>query len=389
MYFSGATLQVSLFKDLVTLSDPTNPFSFISYLHATGRIYHFLNAQFESVPRQEFRHYLKWVSDSNENIHFDETVTRVQFDGHFIIETEKRRVTAENIAIGVGSEPYIPAFAQAHIGASQFHVSEFGFKAKSLERKRVVIIGGGQSGAEAFLELISLRREFLPQQVIWISRRDNFSPLDNSSFTNDYFMPCHSDYFFEQSPEFRKLFLERNILASDGISEKTIREIYQRLYVLHFIEDVPDVAALMPGRTVERVGYDGRQWVLSMTHHAANIEEPVYADVVIWATGFHGARMPFLEPIASRLDYDENEIRIDANFAAVWDGPPDRRIFLLNAARRQRGLAEPNLSLVAWRSQRVIEALLSGAGSTRPAQIPSFVTWPPIDPWCERRQRVV
>ncbi|MCA1552342.1 SidA/IucD/PvdA family monooxygenase [Bradyrhizobium sp. BRP19] len=46
MYFPGATLQVSLFKDLVTLSDPTNPFSFISYLHAEGKIHHFLNARF-------------------------------------------------------------------------------------------------------------------------------------------------------------------------------------------------------------------------------------------------------------------------------------------------------------------------------------------------------
>ena len=36
----GATLQVSMLKDLVTLSDPTNEFSFLSYLHSHGRPYH-------------------------------------------------------------------------------------------------------------------------------------------------------------------------------------------------------------------------------------------------------------------------------------------------------------------------------------------------------------
>src|SRR4051812_12840124 len=58
---SGASLQVSLFKDLVTLADPTNAFSFISYLHSQGKIYQFLNAEFPSVPRQEFRNYMEWA----------------------------------------------------------------------------------------------------------------------------------------------------------------------------------------------------------------------------------------------------------------------------------------------------------------------------------------
>ena len=36
---TGATLQVSIFKDLVTLADPTNRFSFLSYLHEQGRLF--------------------------------------------------------------------------------------------------------------------------------------------------------------------------------------------------------------------------------------------------------------------------------------------------------------------------------------------------------------
>ena len=390
MYFPGATLQVAIFKDLVTLSDPTNRFSFISYLHAEGKIHHFLNARFESVPRREFRNYLKWASDANENVHFGEEVKHVRFDEHFIIETEKRCIHAENIAVGVGTEAHIPSFARNHIGSTQFHVSEYGNKAKSLKAKRVVIVGGGQSGAEAFLDVISRERDLLPKQVIWISRRENFLPLDDSSFVNDYFMPSFSDYFFGQDADFKKAFLDRNVLASDGISEKTIRDIYQRLYVLRFIEDCGNLSVLMPGRTVEQVWHDGRQWGLAVTHDATKAkEEAVFADIVIWATGFRNARMPFLDSLVSRLEYENVEVRIDANFAAIWDGPANRRIFMLNASRRQRGLAEPNLSLIAWRSQCVIDAMLNGAGCMRVGQKQSFVTWPPINAWPERQHRAV
>ena len=342
------------------------------------------------MPRREFRNYLKWASDANENVHFGEEVRQVRFDGHFIVETEKRSIRAENIAVGVGTEAHIPSFARDHIGATQFHVSEYGDKARSLRGKRVVIVGGGQSGAEAFLNAITCDRDVLPKQVTWISRRENFLPLDDSPFVNDYFMPSFSDYFFGQDADFKKAFLERNVLASDGISERTIRDIYQRLYVLRFIEDGGDVSVLMPGRTVEQVWHDGRQWGLAVTHDATKSEESaLYADIVIWATGFRSASMPFLDPLVSRLEYEDVEVRIDADFAAVWDGPADRRIFMLNAARRQRGLAEPNLSLIAWRSQCVIEAMLSGMGCTRADQKRSFVSWQPINAWSERQHCAV
>src|SRR5690349_5597703 len=44
---SGTSIQVSMLKDLVSLSEPTSTFSFLSYLYEAGRIYHFLNAQFD------------------------------------------------------------------------------------------------------------------------------------------------------------------------------------------------------------------------------------------------------------------------------------------------------------------------------------------------------
>jgi lysine N6-hydroxylase len=83
--------------------------------------------------------------------------------------------------------------------------------------------------------------------------------------------------------------------------------------------------------------------------------------------------MDFLAPLAGRLEREDKEYKIDQDYAVRWDGPVNRSIFMQNAARQQRGLAEMNLSLIAWRSQRIVDRI---RGVTGPAQRASFVEWP-------------
>ncbi|MFI8993954.1 lysine N(6)-hydroxylase/L-ornithine N(5)-oxygenase family protein [Streptomyces sp. NPDC053542] len=370
----GTTLQVSMFKDLVSLSDPKSPFSFLSYLHDQGRVYHFLNAQFDDVPRLEFRNYLAWASRRNENVVFGETVQEVDFDGVFTVRTDRRAVTAENIVVGVGSRPWVPPQGRDLLGPTQFHVNDYMNAAKGLKDKRVVVVGGGQSGAEAFLDLISRPDGELPRRVSWISRRRNYFPIDDSPFTNDYYMPSHSDYFYGLPPEARQAFNAQHILSSDGISESTLRDIYQRIYVHRFVQGNPDLVGLHPNREVIDVSAaDAGGWDIGVRHNdEPGATEHFEADVVVWATGFRPARMDFLAPIAGRLERHGDELSIDEDFAVRWDGPADRNIFVQNAARGQRGLADPNLSLNAWRSQRIADRL-SGVRSDE--QLASFIEW--------------
>jgi lysine N6-hydroxylase len=370
----GASLQVSPLKDLVTLADPTNVFSFLSYLHSQGRIYHFINAQFDAVPRQEFRNYLEWASRKNENIVFGEEVLSVEFAERFVVRTSRRTVTADNVSVGVGTRPWVPAYATRQLGATQFHVSEFVTRSKALAGKRVAVVGGGQSGAEAFLDLISRPDGDRPRRVSWISRRGNFFPIDDSPFTNDYYMPCYSEHFYGLEREAREPLNILNILTSDGISEATLRQIYQRIYTLRFILGAEDLVDLYPSRDVASVtGGGSAGWDLALVNH----DRPgtighVAVDAIVWATGFRPARMDFLAPIAGRLEREGEELRIDQDFAVRWDGPPDRRIFVQNAARQQRGLADMNLSLIAWRSQRIVDRLRGVSGRE---QLPSFIDW--------------
>ncbi len=368
----GASLQVSMLKDLVSLSDPTNAFSFLAYLHALGRIHHFLNAQFDAVPRQEFRNYLEWASRKNPNVAFDQEVLSVDFDKVFHIRTSTQAITADHLSVAVGSQPWVPSQGQGADGDTQFHVSEFMNKARNLAGLRVGVIGGGQSGAEAFLDLISRPKDELPRRVSWISRRPNFLPLDDSPFTNDYYMPCHSDYFSGLESADRDRFNTAHLLSSDGISEATLRQIYQRAYMHRFVDGAPDLIALFPNSEATAVTRASASdpWDMTLTNNGR--PHVLELDAIVWATGFRTARMDFLGPIEGRLEREGDEYKIDQSFAVQWDGPADHHIFLQNAARQQRGLADSNLSLVAWRSQRILDRL---RGVRTENQLASFIEW--------------
>jgi lysine N6-hydroxylase len=372
----GATLQVSTVKDLVSLADPTNEFSFLHYLHSTGRIYHYLNSQFEAVPRQEFRNYLKWASDRNPNLAFGEEVVSIDFDEVFRVKTSRRELTASNLSVGVGTRPWTPPQVGA-LGERSFHVSDFLEKAADLAGLRVAVVGGGQSGAEAFLDLMSRSAAELPRRISWISRRPNFLPIDDSPFTNDWYMPDHSDYFAGLPGPARSDFNVRNVLTSDGISGSTLQTIYQRMYVYRFVDEMPDLLVLYPNREVATVtGDDASGYELTVQHHYPwEGFETIEVDAVVWATGYRTADMRFLGPLGPRMARQEGEYKIDDSFAACWDGPPGRNIFLHNAARQQRGLADPNLSLLAWRSKRVFDRM---TGTRTVPQLRSFIEWAAI-----------
>jgi lysine N6-hydroxylase len=368
------TIQVSMLKDLVSLAQPASEYSFLSYLHETGRLYHYLNAQFDAVPRREFRNYMEWACRKNENIVFGQEVLSVEYSDVFHVHLPSAGVTADNIVIGVGIQPWVPSQALPHLGGRQFHVSDFLGKARDLGGLRVGIVGGGQSGAEAFFDLISRTGADLPRRVAWVSRRSSYFPLDDSPFTNDYYTPGYSDYFASLDMVTRKAFNARSVLTSDGISETTLRLIYQQVYTQHFINGNPGLAALYPNRQVTHVTpAAGGAWRLTLDHNDhPNAAESTELDVVIWATGFVPAPTDFLDPISSRLEREGDEFKIDSSFAVKWDGPEDRNVFIQNAARGQRGLADPNLSLNAWRSQRILDRL-RGVRSEEHAS--SFINW--------------
>ncbi|PRH85898.1 lysine 6-monooxygenase [Labrys okinawensis] len=372
MMLPDVTLQTSFLKDLVTATNPTSPWSFIAYLVAHRRFYDFINAEFADVPRQEFANYLAWVAKGLDSLRFGEDVQTLDFDGrHFILQTGNGSVEARNVALGIGLQPYQPDFVRKLTGQNHFHSSRAAFELARAAGKRVAVIGGGQSGAEILLHLLGAG-EAAAASVDWISLRPNFQPLDATPFTNELFTPHYVRNFHNLAEGRRLSTVEREKLAGDGVSASTLSQIYRRLYTLRHIERGGPQARLMPHREVLDVEQGAGGFRLVMRNGFDGGIEFSQADVIVLATGYSYRLPDCLSPIQDRIAIDgTGRLRLDADFSVKWDGPADNRIFALNAGLISHGIAEPQLSLMAWRSAVIANALIGQ---------PFFDVEPPASP---------
>lgn len=364
MLLPDTVVQTHYVKDLVTLANPNSPYSFLSFLFAKKRLYRFLVASFPRVSRLEFTQYFRWVCEQLGNVQFGCAIERIELeDDGFAITTSgeagQRTLTASNIVVGVGQEPCIPSFARPHLGDRVFHVTRL------LERElddpgRVVIVGGGQSGAEVFCHLIRRRGEAgsRAREIYWITRRLNFLPMDDSAFTNEWFMPPYVSHFAELPPERKRTLLAEQELASDGISNELIQQIYAELYSLEFLEGAGRFWTLLPNHEAVALRRGPTGWLLEARHGDKDRPRTIEADTVILCTGFQHRFPDFLEPLRGRIGMGPDGLAVLPDFSVEADLPPGRRIYIQNGGRHSHGIAEPNLSLAAWRSAKIINSLL-------------------------------
>nr|WP_200985108.1 SidA/IucD/PvdA family monooxygenase [Rhizobium rhizogenes]QCL09178.1 pyridine nucleotide-disulfide oxidoreductase family protein [Rhizobium rhizogenes]QCL09812.1 pyridine nucleotide-disulfide oxidoreductase family protein [Rhizobium rhizogenes] len=358
MLLPEAFIQVPFLKDLVSLVDPTNRYSFINFLRENKRLYHFLNADFHAVNRREFNQYLQWVCRHLDTLQFSSRVMSIDFVGHFQVRTQTALYRARNVVIGIGRSAAIPAFAVEKLGPEVVHSSDFLSVDRQVSGKRVVVVGGGQSGAEIFLELLSKPEAELPRSCTWLSRRSNFFPIDDSPFVNEYFNPGYSEYFFRSSGDVRRLRLSEQKLASDGISLVTLKRIYQAVYDLRHISTRSMAIEMRPSTSVTDMRMIDKSWTLSCRSTDTGNSLDVKADIVVLATGYKYEPPHFIEPLIARLDTCGGEIALNDDFSAVWNGPKEHKLFLQNASREQWGVADPNLSLMSWRSAKIINSIM-------------------------------
>lgn len=357
MLFPEATIQVSHLKDLVTLVDPTSRYTFLSFLSQHKRLYRFATARFPRIKRREFNQYFRWVCSSLPNLTFDTPVQEVSFNGsQFNVAHSKGNAVANNIVVAAGRTASIPECARPYVCSSVFHAVHYLRENISPANKRIVVIGGGQSGAEIVNRLLTNRQE-LPKEICWLSRRSNFLPIDDSPFTNEFFTPAYSDYFYQLPDQEKRKLIHQQTLASDGINLDLLEEIYRNLYEIDLIEGRGKIAHLHFNHSLIDFMHGVNGWTLYCKKGDAEEVKRFQADIVIFATGFDARPPQFLEPLMPRLETQGDAFAINEDFSVKWDGPADNRIYLQNAARHVRGVADPNLSLIAWRSAKIINSL--------------------------------
>jgi len=360
----GALMQTSYLKDLVTLVEPTSPYSFLAYLKDRGRLYRAIVRGLEHITRTEFQDYLSWAASRLRNVHFGEAVNAIEINRNLLrVSTERQNLHVDTIVVGVGRHPAVPEFAKPLLGKHVFHGSEFLSGKRHFAGQRIAVIGGGQSGAELVRELLR-GTHGEPASVCWVSRRANLFSLEDSPFVNEWFFPQYSTWFQSHSPDVRKHLLSDQILASDGISSSTLKDIYELLYARE-VEGRPGMPEfkICINTTIQAMSAERSGHRLILRDRITNDIADLHADIVILCTGYRNALPSFLEPLRGRISFvsgakGEPEIEIRDDFSIVFDGPPDCRLYLQNGARTQYGIADPNLSLLAWRSARILNSIM-------------------------------
>jgi lysine N6-hydroxylase len=146
-------------------------------------------------------------------------------------------------------------------------------------------------------------------------------------------------------------------LASDGISMETLTKIYQAVYESRHLQRNAIDISLRTSSQLTEVQQVAGKWQLVLLQTDTGVRELRDADVVILATGYRHENPSWLAPIAHRLEMAGEEMALNSDFSAKWDGPSDSRIYVQNGGRAQWGVADPNLSLISWRSGKIIASL--------------------------------
>ncbi|WNI25347.1 SidA/IucD/PvdA family monooxygenase [Streptomyces sp. ITFR-16] len=384
LLIEGASLQVPFLADLVTLADPTSPWSFLNYLRTRDRLYPFYFAERFHIQRAEYDAYCRWVSEQLPGLHFGHQVDAIRWNAeraHFEVDFTQLdaqgeaeslgRAHTRHIALGIGTEPHIPEPLKPLADAGSvpvIHSADYlHHRSRLLEAGHITVIGSGQSGAEIFLDLLRARPAGR-EQLHWLARTPAFAPMEYSKLGLEHFTPDYTRYFHALPEAVRDTLVPQQWQLHKGIDHDTIAAIHDELYRRTLHGGWPD-ATLTPGVAVRTAGRVANTRVeLHLEHTEQGTRSRLTTDAVVLATGYRERPLGrILEGLAPHLRHDSaGRPRIDERYRLGLDPSVTGHIYVQNAERHTHGVGAPDLGLAAWRSA----AILNDLTGTTPYPLP-------------------
>ncbi|MFJ9727236.1 lysine N(6)-hydroxylase/L-ornithine N(5)-oxygenase family protein [Streptomyces sp. NPDC101209] len=375
LLIDGARIQVPFLADLVTLADPTSPWTFLNYLRDRGRLFPFYFAERFHIQRAEYDAYCRWVSDRLPGLRFGHQVDAVrwnperdlfevdftQLDSDGEAEALGRTYT-RNVVLGIGTEPYVPDPLRPLVEAPAvpvFHAADYlAHRDTILAAGHVTVIGAGQSGAEIFLDLLRTRPAGR-ERLHWLGRTEAFAPMEYSKLGLEHFTPDYTSYFHALPEGVRDRLVTTQWQLHKGIDAGTLAAIHDELYRRTLHGGWPD-AVLTPGVRVRTAGRIATTKVeLHLEHTQQNTRSRLTTDAVVLATGYRerplDRMLAGLDPYLRRDSRDRP--RVDESFRLVCDPSVTGSVYVQNAGRHTHGVGTPDLGLAAWRSAAILNTL--------------------------------
>ncbi|MGI5425143.1 lysine N(6)-hydroxylase/L-ornithine N(5)-oxygenase family protein [Streptomyces sp. CA-179760] len=416
LLIEGATIQVPFLADLVSLADPTSPWTFLNYLRSRERLFPFYFAERFHIQRAEYDAYCRWVGESLPGLHLGHQVDAVRWNPERdLFEVDFTQLDADgeaealgrtytrNVVLGIGTEPHVPEplkpLAQAP-GVPVVHAADYlDHRATLLAAEHVTVVGIGQSGAEIFLDLLRNRPPG-QEKLHWLGRTEAFAPMEYSKLGLEHFTPDHTRYFHALPETARDRLITGQWQLHKGIDTATVTAIHDELYRRTLHGGWPD-AVLTPGVHVRTAGRVATTKVeLHLEHSTQDSRSRLTTDAVVLATGY---RERPLDRVLAGLDpylrRDSRERpRIDEEYRLVLDPSVTGTAYVQNAETHTHGVGAPDLGLAAWRSAIILNSLtgreayalprrtaFTTFGLTQRQQVPPPREAPALTPLVDRR----
>ena len=372
MQLPNTILQVPFMADLVSMVDPTSPFSFLNYLKHHQRLYKFYFLEQPHIPRREYNHYCQWVADQLHSVQYLSTVVSISpREIGFEVAVEQdgivNRYRCRNLVLGSGNVPNIPEClnkVQKQYPNRCLHSADYlntlGQSSDALNGN-VVVIGSGQSAAEVFQDLFD--RQYLNDQSLspkfnlhWLTRAQGFFPMEYAPLGLEHFSPDYMQHFYQLEPSIRQQQLQNQGLLYKGISAKNITEIYDKLYH-RSIANAPCATHLhSQSHLVEAIPQLDTSIRLVFQHKITQQQFYLDADVVIAATGYRTPRFEFLNQLHSCIETDpQGQWKVSQDYRVAYQGCGE--IYVQNQEMHSHGVVTPDLGMGAYRAAIIANQL--------------------------------
>ncbi|MBP2326474.1 L-ornithine N5-oxygenase [Kibdelosporangium banguiense] len=361
-----ATSQISFLKDLVTLRNPSSEFSFVNFLHASGRLDHFINMGNLWPYRSEISDYFAWVANSLSKVKVelgrecvavgprrDAAGKLVGWSARF---ADGSTVSSRYLVIAPGRDPHIPEVLAGLSADRVIHGTRYTPRLATLPRDlpyRVAVIGGGQSAAEMFCAL----QDDLPEaDIAWVMRSLGPNALQSSKFTNEMYYPSFVDKVYGASPAGREeIRREMHRTNYSGVEPDLLQNLYSDRYVKGLAgQDRTSLVTM-----VDLVGAEETEdgVVLQLADRATGEITRLERDLVFLGTGFRGEMPALVRGLADELKL--SEITVTRRYQLVLDEPSDAACYLQGLNEDTHGVGDSLLSVVVDRTAATVQDIVS------------------------------
>ncbi len=366
MLLEGTRMQVSFLKDLATLRNPASRFTFVNYLHDQHRLDSFINMGTFFPTRVEYNDYMRWAADQfSDRVHYGQEVIAIEpvVQGGEVewvrvrsrqADGSEKEIFTRNLVIGIGGYPRIPPVFAGKMGDNMVHSSRYKHEYERFARHeapRIAVIGAGQSAAEIYLDLMN---QYPHGNMDLISRSRALHPSDDSAFVNEIFDPAFTDTIYGRPEAERRDFLQRFSQTNYAVVDMAeIEQIYERLYLQKITGKVQH--RYLSNRDIVAVVNDGKTVQMTLRDKDTGVEQVEEYDGVVLATGYNrDGHERLLAPMADWLSPQG----IERCYRLPMAEGCHANVFLQGCCEETHGLSDTLLSVLAVRSQEVVDALL-------------------------------